>query len=53
MLRHGGKELEIAAKARTVRYDMRAIGKNRLLLAEDPGKMDIVTFNGRAPRTLS
>jgi hypothetical protein len=25
---------------------MRAIGKNRLLLAENSGKMDIVTFEG-------
>ncbi len=30
---------------------MRAIGKNRLLLAENSGKMDIVTFQGSGPQT--
>jgi len=29
---------------------MRAIGKNRLLLAENAGKMDIVTFEGQGLR---
>jgi len=31
---------------------MRAIGKNRLLLAENSGKMSIVTFDGADPKTV-
>ena len=30
---------------------MRTIGKNRLLMAENSGNMDIVTFSGPAVRT--
>jgi sugar lactone lactonase YvrE len=32
---------------------MRAIGKNRLLLAENSGKMSIVTFQGQEPQTAT
>lgn len=47
-----GKIVELTPSRALQRPDgMRAIGKNRLLLAENGGTMDIVTFSGAGGRT--